>query len=110
MARRAFTLDRQGVKKLMGSSDMGRGMRDAAAAIADEVKNQAPERTGYYARRVRHRAGDDYDGSATAEVYSLDEFWHIVEYGSLTSPPYRPMRNGVEKAGARFRDPGPGAL
>lgn len=110
MATRTFTLDRRGVKKLMGSSDMGRGMRDAAAAIADQVRHEAPERTGYYARRVRHGSGDEVDGAATAVVYTLDEFWHLVEYGSLTNHPYAPMRRGVEAAGARFHDPGPGAL
>lgn len=107
MARRPFKLNRRGLDQLYSSRGMGKGMQDAARIVADNVRNEAPVRTGYYRRSIGSQPAGDYDGVATAEVTTSDPFWHIIEYGSVDSPAYRPFRRGVEDSGLRFKDPGP---
>jgi len=70
-----------------------KGMRTITKGVAKAVRNVAPERTGYYKRRVKA------DGT---KVRARDVFWHLVEFGSIRNPPYGPLRRGVIAAGLRF--------
>lgn len=89
-------------------------------ATAAAVERAAPERTGYYKRRVRalsriHVPALDVarkgkkpvpppkgDGYA---VVDTDPFAHLVEAGSVNNPPYSPLRRGARAAGLRLEDP-----
>ena len=86
---------------------MGKGMQDAARIVADNVQIEAPVRTGYYRRSIGSQPAGDYDGVATAEVTTSDPFWHIIEYGSVDSPAYRPFRRGCRGQRPAIQGPGP---
>lgn len=76
-------------------------MRVRAGAVREFVEANAPERTGYYKRRIKARF---------ARVWAEDKsFWHLAEYGSINNPAYAPLRRGVIAAGLRF-EPSPAPL
>lgn len=76
-----------------------KGMRTITKAAAKVVRRVAPHRTGYYERHVRARA---------QAIQATDPFWHIVEWGSVNSRPYAPLRRGLRAAGIRLvMDPKP---
>lgn len=68
-------------------------MAQAAASVVPMVKAAAPNVTGAYSRSIR--AVED-------RVETTDAFGHIIEWGSVNSPPYAPLRNGVRAAGLRL--------
>lgn len=70
------------------------GMRERADLAAAVIEAVAPERTGYYRRRIKAR-GD--------RVWSEDVFWHLVEFGSINNPAYGPLRRGLMTAGFDFK-------
>jgi len=82
---------------IRAQGDYRRGMRERAVIAAEFVEAAAPRRTGYYERRIRARG---------SRVYAEDPFWHLVEFGSVNSVAYAPLRRGVVAAGLRF-DPSP---
>lgn len=56
--------------------------------------------TGYFIRRIV---------PIGSQVRLRDNFWHLVEYGSVNNPPYMPVRKGVIAAGLTFVDDGAGS-
>lgn len=78
---------------LEAQANFRKGMKDRAKVAAASVRTVAPKHTGYYARHVK---------AVGNEVWATDPFWHIVEWGSVNSAPYRPMTLGVRATGMRF--------
>lgn len=81
------------------SPDFTRAMVSTSRELARYIKIAAePSRnTGYYIRKITPLGG---------RVWLRDNFWHLVEYGSVNNPPYAPVRRGVLLAGMRFVDDG----
>lgn len=44
----------------------------------------------------------DDDGIPAGYFGSTSSIWHIIEYGSINNPPYRPLTSGAERVGLRF--------
>lgn len=70
-----------------------KGMRTITKGVAKSVRAVAPERTGYYKRRVRAEG---------TKVRARDPFWHLIEFGSIHNAVFAPLRRGVRAAGLRF--------
>jgi hypothetical protein len=81
------------------SGEFGRSMNTVAKELAVNIRIAAePSRnTGYYLRRIK---------PIGKHVRFHDNFWHLVEYGSVNNPPYMPARKGVLMSGLRFVDDG----
>lgn len=70
------------------------GMRERTKMAAASVRAVSPRHTGHYERNVK-AVGD--------KVIAGDKsFWHLVEFGSMNNPPYRPLTRGVRATGMRF--------
>jgi hypothetical protein len=80
-------------QEIRAQAEHQEGMRTITKGVARSVQRVAPDVTGYYKRRIRA------DGT---KVRATDPFWHIVERGSVTSPPYGPLRRGTKAAGLKF--------
>ena len=63
------------------------------------------------------QAQEDFDASTkirrltqhslpSARVFTGDSIWHLIEYGTPTSPAYRSMANAAESLGYKFVDGG----
>jgi len=79
------------------------GMVDAAERIADQavrLKKQIMPKDGRTGSRSV--VVEVADGEVT--VGNTDSGAHIDEYGSVNSPPYRPMTRAVEAAGFRLKE------
>jgi hypothetical protein len=81
------------------SAEFNRSMAGVAKELAVNIRIAAePSRnTGYYLRRIvplRNR------------VHFHDNFWHLVEYGSVNNPSYMPARKGIYMSGLEFVDDG----
>jgi hypothetical protein len=74
-----------------------KAMRAKTAVARQAILAVAPDRTGYYKKKIRQRG---------TTVIAADPFWHLVEFGSVNNPPYAPLRRGVIAAGLRF-EPSP---
>ena len=42
------------------------------------------------------------DGVATSYFGTRSSIWHIIEFGSVNNPPYRPMTKAVDRVGLKF--------
>jgi hypothetical protein len=81
------------------SAQFNKAMTVEARKLGRFIKIAAePSRnTGYFIRRIV---------PIGSRVHLHDNFWHLVEYGSVNNPPYAPARRGVVMAGLRFVDDG----
>ncbi|MES2867616.1 MAG: hypothetical protein V4703_12810 [Actinomycetota bacterium] len=70
-------------------------MSSRAAVLADMIRLLAPRKSGHYARRVVQLDN---------RVELRDIAWHIVEWGSVNSPAYAPVRRAVRAVGLRYID------
>lgn len=75
-----------------------------ARAIAAQARQNAPVRTGAFRKSIKlDAAGNDPRHGWTVPVISTDPFAHIVEFGSVNNPPYRPISRAAQTV-ARFQD------
>lgn len=99
-----FVKNRTADRELAREPFMADVADDAADKILRAVQRNAPERSGYYRRKLRkvraERSPDGYE----ARVVSDDPFAHLIEFGSAKNPPYRPLTKGVRDAGYEFKD------
>lgn len=49
------------------------------------------------------RAGTKLNAGETAQVVFISPGWHLVEFGTPTTPPHAPLRKGIEGAGMKFK-------
>lgn len=79
-----------------------RGMRKITKEVAAVTARLAPDKTGYYQRRIKARGT-----AVTAEDFA----WHMIEFGSVHNPPLAPLRRGLRASGVRLvKAPKPPAL
>lgn len=69
----------------------------AAGEIASVGRAIAPRRTGFYSRRFK--VGEE---NGEVAVGNADPFAHIIEFGSVNSPVFAPIRRAVRAAGLRL--------
>lgn len=72
----------------------------AGLAVFVRIAAEPSRNTGYFIRRIVPIA---------SRVHLHDNFWHLVEYGSVNNPPYAPARRGVIASGLTFVDDGLGS-
>lgn len=75
------------------------GLMEHAKGLADTVKSEAPVVTGTYRDSIR--------ALRTLMSVSVGTNYfagHIVEWGSINSPAYAPIRRGVLAAGLRLEE------
>jgi hypothetical protein len=89
-------------EKLLSSEDAWAYVADVALTIRDtarELNPHADDRPFMFA----HRPPDaPADGPAVAEVVYDSAIWHIIEFGSVNNPPYRPLTAAAERSGLTF--------
>lgn len=104
-----FDLDRKGLLAILNGDDAVALVDRAADAAADEARRIAPHGRG------RGRRFTDSIGTTSARrtargavgaVTTSDPFWHLVEFGSVNNPPYRPLTRAVKNVGLDFDDKG----
>lgn len=88
------------------------GMRsfttDVATKYTRVVQSFTPKRSGRSQRAIRvAESGADRKSVYTA-VKGARSFWHFIEFGTATNPPYAPFRKAAAAMGLRFEDPGKG--
>ena len=58
---------------------------------------------GLFGRDTTFKAVRSFDGASPAIVVS-GSTWHLEEFGTPTTPPFAPIRRGMEAAGMTYRD------
>jgi hypothetical protein len=72
---------------------------DSAVTIGQSIVAHVPVQQGVMVKSFRPRVDDEPDES---KLYVGSPFWHWLEYGTATSPIYRPVQRGVEATGVRY--------
>jgi len=72
---------------------------ECAEKIGESIVAQVPVHRGVMRESFDPSVDEDGDG---AKLYPNSPFWHWLEYGTATSPVYRPVQRGVEATGARY--------
>lgn len=75
------------------------GARMVAELIGPAIVAQVPVNHGVMARSFKPTVEDTDEGAA---VVLHSPFWHWLEYGTATSPIYRPVELGVRSLGLRY--------
>ncbi len=98
-----FKPDEAGIKSLTHLEGVGRVVEQTARDIAKDASANAPRRTKFnaksYGSTKAHLEPDGYH----AEAYSDDPFAHLVEFGSVRNPAYRPLTRAA-RDNARFEE------
>lgn len=100
-----FTLDEAGLDRFLGDAPAIRVLTDRAEQVAREWQDNDPR-----SRPGGHEPPDIRVGDVTHErgvpevpVVTMDSLWHVIEYGSINNPPYRPATRAALNAGD-FKD------
>lgn len=76
-------------------------LRDCAKTIGESIVDMVPVQSGE-AKKTYRPTVDDGDTPGEVLLRPNSPFWHWLEYGTATSPVYRPVGRGVEASGARW--------
>jgi hypothetical protein len=103
-----FIPDKAGIREVLRDAEVGRFITRKASDAADAARTHAPVGSGVgaggYEDSIDYTPAKlELDGWR-AEVYSDDIAWHLVEFGSINNPPYRPLMRGVRDAGLDYED------
>lgn len=86
-------------------------MRSLLARIArdalGEAAGSAPVYSGHYAASLASSL-DERAKTPTAKLEARNSFWHFVEFGALSTPPYHVLENAVRAQGVRYEAVGAG--
>ena len=110
IASSGYYVARPGWSGKVMRSPKGRAVVYAAAgALRDSVESFIPVRTGETVDEedltVRRRTSH---GLPAARIITHSSIWHIIEYGSVNNPPYRPFARGADALGFPFISNGGG--
>lgn len=97
-----FTLDRKGLDALLQEPTAVAMLETKAHQLADEWERQDPRQ-----KPGGHQPPTIRVGTPNAQgvpVITDDPIWHIIEYGSANSSPYRPATRATQEVGLRFED------
>lgn len=95
-----YAADDDAVEKIVNGEDALNAALELAyraASIAREINPSATD-----AALIDHGGPIDDDGVVSAWFGSSSSIWHIIEFGSVNNPPYRPLTSAAEAIGLRF--------
>lgn len=75
------------------------GLERAAAQLARSIPDHVPVHYGVVKRTYRPQVETDGD---SVRVRGFGSFWHLLEYGTAFTPPYRPIESAVADAGLKW--------
>lgn len=99
-------IDEAKLAQLLEAPAVGELITLLAGDVAEAVVAVAPVHTGAYRDSIRSRPAELVKGVWRAKVESTDPKAHLVEWGSVNNPPYRPMTAGALAMGLRVEDDG----
>jgi len=92
----------QGIDELMQHPPVKALATLGAKEIAEAAPNYINNRTGAAAESLRvRRAQTRPNGDVVATAYSVDPFFHLIEWGSIHNAPQAPLRKAAESTGLR---------
>lgn len=84
-------------------------LASSAARIArTHVPSGFMQKGSLQARLQGRRATTKLNAGANAQVVFQGSGWHLIEFGTPTTPPHAPLRKGIEAAGMRYQPRGGG--
>lgn len=107
MAGAEFELDPEGLGEVLAQAELV--LRPIGNAIVEEAKRM-PRNPRHRSHEVDLIAVGEFrvtDTGAELDINWDSSFWHLVEYGSVNSPPYRPLTRAAQNAGLTIDDRGP---
>lgn len=93
--RSRYKPDRAFVKRVAVGRDMVDLMEAKAEEAAEHARRSAPVDTGEYRDSIHAEAGVE-NGTAFGRVVADDEKWRFLEFGTLDTPVFAPLRKGLE--------------
>lgn len=87
-------------RQLLRAPEAGQVLETVAAIAQNAIKSASPSRR--YTRTVLAPTLVLGPNGQTARIATTSSIWHILEYGSVNNPPYRPLAGGVQAAGLTF--------
>lgn len=94
----------QGVTELMNHPPVKALATLGAKEIAEGAPRFINNDTGAAAGSMRvRRAQTMPNGDVRATAYSVDPFFHLIEWGSINNAPQAPLRKAAESTGLRTR-------
>lgn len=103
-----FELDPRGILELLNDAPARAYVTELAAQGAAATEQAAPfgRSAPHYRDTIGSTPGESTPDGARATFYSGSSVWHIVEYGSVNNPPYRPLTRGALAIGVDFKEQG----
>jgi hypothetical protein len=74
---------------------------ELAASAARAAREANPSE--YEASQIVFGGPNVFDDVACGWFGSTSSIWHIMEFGSINNPPYRPLTTGAERIGLEFK-------
>jgi hypothetical protein len=93
-------MERDAVDEIVALPSVTRYLVDVGEQIGGSIVAQVPVVDG--TMRASFSPSVDESGSDDVRLLPNSPFWHWLEYGTATSPVYRPIQRGVEAVGARY--------
>lgn len=95
------------LEELLTSEEAQQFVIEAALAAKEAAKSIQPDRTGGHDERIfaggyEERVWEQGKRVATCYVGSFSGTWHLMEFGSVHNPPFRPLSRSIEAIGLRF--------
>lgn len=98
-----FESNEAGIDELLHKPEAVAFLEQVAHVYAAEVERVAPEGAG----SVKFRDTIDvHTQDDEVTVTTSDSVWHLIEYGSVNNPPYRPFTAAAQNVGLDFHDSG----
>lgn len=102
-----FDANPDAIAELVRDPSLGKALNGVARDIVKEARRLTPRNTGATSRSLKSWTARlrEVDGVETqaAVAGSRDAIWHIIEFGSVKTPPYRPLTTAAKSvAGGQF--------
>lgn len=97
-----------GLHELLTGPGAAKHLTDTAKALADEAERLTPVGSSnrHAAETLTSTGAEIENGELVARAGSTYPFWHLIEFGSVNNPPYRPLTRAAENLGLDFTDSG----
>lgn len=101
-----FTLDEEGLERLLSSSQAEAFLTNVAQEVEREWERLDPRTKpgGHEPPDIEVGHPERDGGVAVVPVFTTDPLWHIIEFGSVNNPPYRPATKAAQNAGLELKD------
>lgn len=101
-----FVPNPAGLRELNRSREMQAAMAREAEEVADAARALAPQDEGDYVASIGVEVTADAQG-VKAQAVATDWKAGFIEFGTVDTPTFAPLRRGAEQAGHRVEDRGP---